>query len=175
MQLRQANYNNQFVNSKQCFGELSAVHIWAELQLSSGCSKCHLSPFSQMPGHHPLTTHKSALPPIPTSLHCGWAQSGDKRYFKNQLHLQKSPDLRDVLCRDQAEAAQSLPGHSQLQDQGSGFNYLKISTQSEQRREICFHFKIPFPVPEKAGIAEQRCYLVLCRGSLVTAFTPSMM
>lgn len=45
-------------------------------------------------------------------------------------------------CAGTKQKQQSSPGHSQLQDQGSVFNYIKISTQTEQRNQVCFYFRV---------------------------------
>lgn len=82
-----------------------------------------------MPGHHPLVTN-SHFPPL-------WASTIRRpRYFRNQLHLQNA-----LILEVSKQTQQSLPGHSQLQDQGSVFNSIKISTQTEQRGEVCFYFQ----------------------------------
>lgn len=86
-----------------------------------------------MPGHHPqeCTATNSHFPPL-------WVSTIRRpRYFKNQLHLQNA-----LILEMSQQKQQSLPGHSQLQDQGSVFNYIKTSTQTEQSGKFCFYFKI---------------------------------
>lgn len=61
-----------------------------------------------------------------------------QRYFKNQLHPQTAL-IPEMSCARTKQKQQSFPGHSQLQFKAR-FNYVKMSTQTEQRDQVCFYF-----------------------------------